>query len=127
MSGPQVTPEQAQEAARQLLAEQAQTVTGADSAGIYGDPAGASQPSGQVMDMSAAVPATTDVEALMERIRALEAAQPPPPPEPEEPDHTLRVDSGAPGWLHALAAEVEARLTAIEHKIGLAIEHKIGL
>lgn len=116
----QVSPEQAQEAARQMIAAQAGAVKGDPAAaGIYGDLAGASAPP-VPLDVAAAQPAEADVAALLERIAALEEAQraaEPPPPEP--PDYSLRVDPGAPGWLHQFAAQAEARLRAVEEKLGL--------
>jgi hypothetical protein len=109
-------------AIRVQMAEQAQTVTGTPSAGVYGDVAGAEAPP-QQMDLSAAKAVVTDAEALLKRIQELEARQQaaedaanPPPP---EPDTKLYVDGNAPGWLHALVAKLEDRLSAIEDKLGL--------
>jgi hypothetical protein len=115
-----VSAAEAQAAVQAQLGQQAQAVTGTDSAGIYGDPAGASQPASLVPDMSRAQPMVADPEALMARIAALEAAakanEPAPPP---PPDNSLRAEANSPGWLHDLAAKIETRLSAIETKLGL--------
>ena len=105
------TPEQMQEHVTQQLAD-GLDVTGTVQAGIYGDPAGASAPPAE-LDLSKATPTVADVEALRERLAAMEAAQAAAavPPEPE-PDNTLRLDANAPSFLHELVAKIEARLQA---------------
>jgi hypothetical protein len=114
-----VSPEEALAAARAKLAEQAGSVTGTPSAGIYGDQAGAQAPP-VPLDVSAARPADVDTAALLERIAALEAAQQaaaPPPPEPMD---------ARPQFYGAVSAEVQyalanvhARLVHIEDALGI--------
>ena len=104
------------------LAEQAAAATGNPAAaGIYGDPAGASQPP-QQMDLSAAKAVVADADALLARILDLEAkqaaAEAAANPPPEAPDSKLYVDSNAPGWMHSLVAKLEDRLAAVEAKLG---------
>jgi hypothetical protein len=119
MSTP-LSPEQAQAAAQAQLAEQAQTVTGTPSAGVYGDPAGAAQPSSAGFDLSKATAAAADVEKLLADLQALQvkaqaavdAANPPPPP----PDDTLHVENNAPSWMADLVRKIEKRLAALEGK-----------
>jgi len=119
MSTP-LTPEQAQAAAAAQLGEQAATVTGTPSAGIYGDPAGASQPTGQTVDLSKATATAADVEKLLADLQelqakaqaAVDAANPPPAP----PDDSLHVESNAPAWLADLVAKIEKRLAKLEGK-----------
>jgi hypothetical protein len=114
----------AQDAAVQWqLAQQAQAVQGQPSAGIYGDPAGAAQPSAATLDLGKAQATAVDVEALLGQLQelqaraqaAVDAANPP----PAEPDTSLHMDSGAPGYLHTFKDTVEARLAALEVKAGL--------
>jgi len=114
--GTPLSPEAADQAVRDQLGEQAVNVQGdSTAAGVYGNPANVSHPP-QQMDLAAAKAVAVDAQALLERIQELEAKQAAaelaanPPPEP--PDNTLRVDSSAPGYLHAVIAKIEARLSA---------------
>src|SRR5215472_3993717 len=94
--GTPLSPEAADQAVRDQLGEQAVNVQGdSTAAGVYGNPANVSHPP-QQMDLAAA------------KAAAELAANPP----PEPPDNTLRVDSSAPGYLHAVIAKIEARLSA---------------
>jgi hypothetical protein len=61
------------EVVQQRLAE-GLDVTGQVAAGVYGDPAGASAPPAE-LDLSKAAPTNADVDALRERLAAMEAAQ----------------------------------------------------
>jgi hypothetical protein len=117
------TPDPVADAAiRVQLADQAKTVTGTPSAGVYGDQAGAEQ-APQQMDLAAAKAVVVDAEALLARIQELEARQQAaedaanPPPAP--PDTSLHMDANAPGYLHAFKDKVEGRLAAVEEKLGI--------
>ena len=112
------TPDPATDSAvREQLGQQAQAVTGTPSAGIYGDPAGASAPP-QPLDLSGAAPTSADVKALLERIEKMEAdreaervAALPAPEEP--PDLTPRLGN-ASGELQAALLGLHARLEKAE-------------
>lgn len=120
-------------AVREQLGQQADTVTGTPSAGIFGDTAGASQPP-QPMDVTAATPTSADPDKLLaqlqaqqEQINALVAAQKseqaereaakPAPAEPVDVAPRLANASGevqqAFLWLHK-------RLSAIEEHLNLS-------
>ena len=118
MSTP-VDPAVADAAVQAQLREQAQSVQGTPSAGVYGDPAGASA-APQHLDLSSAKGYEVDAQALLKQLQALtdaaqareDAANPPAAP----PDNTLRADPNAPGWLHDLVGKLEARLGKLEGK-----------
>jgi len=107
------------------LAAQAQTVTGVPSAGIYGDPAGASQPA-QPIDLSKATPVSVDTDALLARLAALESAaqaaaaqkaadEEAAKPAPVVPDYKSLTLSGAhSAELHDLVRKLEERFQVLE-------------
>jgi hypothetical protein len=69
-------------------------------------------------DLASRQAMSADAAELLARLQALEAKaaaaeKAAAPPEPEV-DNALHVDSNAPGWLHALVAKIEERLTAVE-------------
>jgi hypothetical protein len=112
-----VSPEEALAAAK--LAEQAGTVTGTPSAGIYGDQAGAQAPA-VPLDVSAAKRTDVDVNELLERLAALEAAQQaalPPPPEPMD---------ARPQFYGAVSAEIQQALAHVHARL-LHIEDALGI
>lgn len=105
-------------------------VTGTDSAGIYGDPAGAAQhapaqsPEQTAADLAAAGAEahSVDAEALLRRIQALEAerdaaaaANAPAPPVPYNLGQVVL--GQAPSIVHAFEL-VEERLAALENPGG---------
>jgi hypothetical protein len=126
MSTP-IDPAAEQAAVQAGLAEQAGSVGGTDSAGIYGDPAGAGQhAAGQTAEEAArnllaagAVPHEVDVMEMLERIRALEADRDAliaaAAPAPVVPLKLAEIVLGqAPSVVHAFEL-AEERLHALEH------------
>ena len=114
-----VTPAEA--AVRDQLAQQSAAVTGTPSAGIYGDPAGASAPP-ERLDLSAAAPTSVDVKALLARVEAMEAAREaervaalPVPDEP--PDLTPVLHGAVSGEMRAALMGLHARLLLIEGRL----------
>jgi hypothetical protein len=123
-------PAVADQAVREQLANQAQAVTGVPSAGVYGDPAGASQPAQQI-DLSKAAPTSADVADLLARVQAMEAAQEaarraaePAPLEP--PDLTPRLSGSASAELHSAFAGIHDRIVAVEQDVARLLAH-LGL
>lgn len=115
-------------AVREQLGQQAQDVTGTPSAGIFGDPAGAAQPSAQQMDLSAATPAAVNPDDLQaqlarqqEQINALlaarEAERAEVPADADPVDVTPHVGTGSPElrqaltWLHKRVSAIEEHLS----------------
>jgi hypothetical protein len=127
MSTP-IDPAAEQAAVQAGLAEQAGAVGGTDSAGIYGDPAGAGQhAAGQTAEQAAqnliaagAAPHEVDVHALLERIQALESAAAEAAalvaPAEAVPLKLAEIVAGAaaPAVVHAFEL-TEERLHALEH------------
>jgi hypothetical protein len=106
------------EIVRQQLADGLE-VTGEVSAGVYGDPAGASAPPWEP-DLAPAAPAVADVDELRARLASLEAVQQaaaPPPPEP--PDLTPVLSSSVASDVREAFQRLHERILAIEEGLGL--------
>lgn len=115
-------------AVRDQLGQQAATVTGTPSAGIFGDPAGAGQPTGQSMDLGAAARTTVDPNALLaalqrqqEQINALlaqqEADRKAAEPAPTEPPEIRPLVGNASGELQAALMGLHSRLLHLEEHL----------
>jgi hypothetical protein len=99
-------------------------VTGTAAAGMYGEASEVSPPPPD-MDLSAAVPAEADIDALRARLAALEAAQQEaaakaaPAPEPEVPDLTPVLSSSVASDVREAFQRLHERILAIETGLGL--------
>jgi hypothetical protein len=111
------------EIVQQQLAE-GLDVTGTAAAGMYGEASELSPPPPD-MDLSKAVPAEADINALRARLAALEAAQQAAaeaaasPPEPEAPDLTPVLSSSVASDVREAFQKLHERITAIETGLGL--------
>jgi hypothetical protein len=95
-------------------------VTGEVAAPIYGDQARADHPPAEI-DLSKATPANPDIEALKQRLAAMEAAQAAAAqPAPAEPaDNTPVLSANVPADLREAIQAIHERLAAVEHHLGL--------
>lgn len=115
-------------AVRDQLGQQAETVTGQPAAGIFGDPAGASQPGSQALDLGAARAAAPDPDEMLAMLRRQqaqieamqaerEAERKAAEPEPAgPPDLTPRLGN-ASGELQAAVLGLHSRLLRLEEHL----------